>query len=142
MQLTIQLPPRQEQLAFNRKRWGEVLLDRDLADLPYRIETNEHGQILLTPPASGGHSTRQTRILLMLHKLLGEQPLAECPISTIAGPCNTDSEMQVKRQRYFEAGAEEVWLRELDGSMRFFLSHSPDIAQRQSLPCPNFPTDV
>ena len=54
MQLTIQLPPREEQLAFNRKRWGEVLIDRGLIDLPYRIETNEYGQILITPPASGG----------------------------------------------------------------------------------------
>ena len=174
MQFTIQLPPREEQLAFNQKRWGEVLADRGLADLPYRIETNEHGQILMTPLASGGHSTRQTRILLTLDKLLGGQPLAECPISTIAGvkvadagwysdarfarvknqiafeiareigvevrsPCNTDSEMQTKRQLYFEAGAEEVWLCELDGAMRFYLVNFPDTAQRQSLRCPSFP---
>ncbi len=175
MQLTIQLPPREQQIAFNRKRWGEVLEDRGLIDLPYRIETNEYGQILMTPPASGGHSTRQTRILLTLDKLLGGQPLAECPISTIAGvkvadvgwysparfaqvenqiafeiapeicvevcsPCNTDSEMQVKRQLYFEAGAEEVWLCELDGTMNFYLTNAPDTTQAQFSRCPSFPT--
>ena len=177
MQLTIQLPPREEQLAFNRKRWGEVLIDRGLIDLPYRIETNEYGQILMTPPASGGHSNRQGEIAYQLRRRLGGRALPECPISTIAGvrvadvgwygdarfkqvenqiafeiapeicvevrsPCNTDAEMQIKRQLYFEAGADEVWLCELDGSMRFFLPGFPDTPQLQSLRCPSFPTNV
>jgi Uma2 family endonuclease len=174
MHLTIHLPPRQQQLDFHRKRWAEVLQDRGLADLPYRIETNEHGQLLMTPPASGGHSTRQSRILLMLDRLLGGQSLAECPILTIAGvkaadvgwysetrfaqvagqdafeiapeicvevlsPSNTHSEMQIKRQLYFDAGAKEVWICEQDGAMSFYLLTQPDSAQAKSVLCPDFP---
>lgn len=44
----------------------------------------------------------------------------------VRSPCNTNAEMQIKRQLYFEAGAEEVWLCELDGAMRFYLSDFPD----------------
>ncbi len=85
MQLVIELPPRQQQLAFNRRRWTDVLADRGLADLPYRIETNVHGQIIMTPPPSGAHSTRQGRITVLLDRLLGGNALPECPISTIDG---------------------------------------------------------
>jgi Uma2 family endonuclease len=85
MQLVIELPTREKQIAFNRQRWSEVLCDPQLADLPFKIETNAHGQILMTPPASGGHSQRQSRILLTLNRLLGGHPLPECPISTIDG---------------------------------------------------------
>jgi Uma2 family endonuclease len=85
MQLVIELPARQDQITFNRRRWTEVLADPALADLPFRIETNAHGQLLMTPPASGEHSDRQSKIILALHQLLGGHPLPECPISTIDG---------------------------------------------------------
>jgi Uma2 family endonuclease len=85
MQLVIELPPRQQQLAFNRQRWTDVLADCGLADLPYRIETNVHGQIIMTPPPSGSHSTRQGKITVLLDRLLGGNSLPECPISTIDG---------------------------------------------------------
>ncbi len=85
MQLLINLPERTQQLAFNRSRWNELLADRSLAKLPYKIETNYSGQILMTPPPSGEHSRRQTRIVLQLAALLDGEPLAECPISTIDG---------------------------------------------------------
>ncbi len=85
MQLIIELPPRDELMAFNRQRWSEVLADRTLADLPFKVETNAHGTLLMTPPPSGGHSDRQSRILIQLHQFLGGRPLAECPISTIDG---------------------------------------------------------
>ncbi len=85
MQLLIDLPPRDVQIAFNRKRWAELLNDGVLARLPYRIETNAHGNILMTPPASGGHSFRQTEILFQLKQRLTGKPLIECPISNIDG---------------------------------------------------------
>jgi Uma2 family endonuclease len=85
MLLVIKLPSRDEQMALNRRRWGEILRDRDLARLPYRIETNAHGQIVMNPPPSGDHSYRQSMILLRLQALLGGVPLVECPISTIDG---------------------------------------------------------
>jgi len=177
MQLTIELPPRQQQIEFNRIRWSEILADQTLAELPYRIQTNAYGQITMTPPASGSHSTRQTRIILQLHRLLGGQPLAECPISTIDGvkvadagwysnerfatvegqaafetapeicvevlsPNNTESEMRLKRQLYFDAGAFEVWLCQPDGSMEFFVESNPHTSQPTSLLATNFPTVI
>lgn len=63
MQPLIDLPPRAEQIAFNRRRWAEILDDPDLANLPGKVECNAFGTILMMPPASGDHS-RLTRILL------------------------------------------------------------------------------
>lgn len=85
MQLVIELPPREQQLAFNRRRWEEVCADPELARVPGRIETNAHGQILMSPPPSGSHSYRQSRILTSLSNQLGGFALPECPISTIDG---------------------------------------------------------
>ena len=85
MKLLIDLPPRDELIAFNRKRWREVLDDATLADLPYKIETNAHGNLLMTPPASGSHSQRQGDIAFMLRSFLGGRALPECPVSTIDG---------------------------------------------------------
>ena len=173
MKLIVELPSREEQIRFNRSRWQEVLNDRELAQLPYRIETNAHGQIIMNPPASGGHSHRQSRILLRLANLLDGQPLAECPVSTIDGvkavdvawyseqrfssvqgqdvfeqapeicvevisPTNTRSEMTRKKSLYFEAGAEEVWFCQLDGTMEFYAKSDPNQQSQSSTLCPDF----
>lgn len=174
MQMTIELPSREQQLRFNRQRWSEVLADRELAQLPYRIETNAFGQLLMTPPPSGDHSTRQGRITVLLDRLLGGNALPECPISTIAGvratdvgwysqarlekvkgqdafeiapeicvevlsPSNTDAEMRTKRQLYFEAGAEEVWICDREGAVCFYASDHPNTPLAVSPRCPTFP---
>jgi len=85
MQLIIDLPPREEQIAFNRRRWKEVCADPELAKLPGSLETNAHGQILMSPPPAGNHSFRMSRILFQLQALLGGIALPECPISTLNG---------------------------------------------------------
>ncbi len=85
MQLVIQLPTRDEQIELNRRRWSEVLADSSLVDLPYRIETNAYGELVMNPPPSGTHSSRQGRTTILLDKLLGDHALPECPISTIDG---------------------------------------------------------
>ncbi len=85
MQLLIELPPRAEQIAFNRKRWAEILEDRTLAGFPGRIESNAFGTVLMMPPASGDHS-RLTRIVQReLENRVGGLALPECPVSTIDG---------------------------------------------------------
>ncbi|MES2707287.1 MAG: Uma2 family endonuclease [Verrucomicrobiota bacterium] len=177
MQLVIELPPRGEQIAFNRRRWEEVCADRTLARLPGKIETNAHGTVLMMPPPSGNHSSRQGEIAFILRSLLGGRAIPECPISTIDGvraadvgwysdarfarvqgqiafetapeicvevisPSNTPWEMREKRQLYFEAGAEEVWLCAEDGAMSFFHRAEPDEILARSFRCPEFPQAV
>ena len=55
MALMIELPLREDVLLFNRRRWSEVLADKGLARIPGRIETNRHGQLLMSLPPSGSH---------------------------------------------------------------------------------------
>ncbi len=85
MQLIIELPPREEQIAFNRRRWEVVCADPELSPWRGRVETNAHGNILLVPPASGGHSAQQGEIVFLLRVRLGGYALPECPVSTIDG---------------------------------------------------------
>lgn len=85
MQLVIELPTREEQLELNRRRWSEILANSSLADLPYRIETNAYGELVMNPPPSGDHSKRQGQITILLAEHLGNHTLPECPVSTIDG---------------------------------------------------------
>ena len=43
--ITIELPDLASQTKFNLARWTEILADPELAKLPYRIETDQHGQL-------------------------------------------------------------------------------------------------
>lgn len=85
MQLVIELPPREQQIAFNRRRWEEVCADPELARLSATIETNAYGHILMIPTASGAHSHRQFKVQVELSKRIGGLVLPECPISTMDG---------------------------------------------------------
>jgi Uma2 family endonuclease len=113
MRLIIELPAREEQIAFNRRRWTELMMDRSLADLPNKIETNAYGQILMNPPPTGDHSYRQGEITHHLRRLLDGFALPECPISTIDGVkaadvgWYSDSRFEsVRGQDAFETAAE------------------------------------
>ena len=44
----------------------------------------------------------------------------------VFSPGNTRQQMKAKRQLYFEAGAEEVWLCDRQGVMLFFLKESQE----------------
>ena len=90
MQLVIDLPPRDEQIAYNRRRWQELCNDPQLAQWPGKIETNAHGNILMSPPPSGIHSSRQGEITFLLRQMLGGRALPECPVSTIDGVRSAD----------------------------------------------------
>ena len=86
MPLTIQLRPSDRQTAFNLKRWGELLADRDLARLPHRIETDRHGHILMSPPPAPAHGDQQSEIVYLLKTLLPHgRVVTECPLSTSDG---------------------------------------------------------
>jgi Uma2 family endonuclease len=51
---------------------------------------------------------------------------------------NTDEEMTEKRRLYRDAGAEEVWVVDADGRVRFFADEEMD----QSVLAPDFPAQV
>ncbi|MBX7210877.1 MAG: Uma2 family endonuclease [Verrucomicrobiaceae bacterium] len=48
--------------------WAEICEDKSLADLPYKIETNEHGSIIMSP-AKHWHGKRQGRIVRHLDRI-------------------------------------------------------------------------
>ena len=60
----------------------------------------------------------------------------------VVSPNNSRRELREKKRLYFEAGAEEVWFRERDGRMAFFLKSAPEAAVEASAICPEFPTRI
>src|SRR6266480_5600956 len=84
--LTIELPPHEAQTAFNLRRWVELLADRELARFEGRIETDRHGQIIMSPPPAPSHGSFQLEIGHLLRQLMSHgRVLTECPISTANG---------------------------------------------------------
>ena len=84
--LTIELPPHEAQAAFNLRRWAELLANRDLARFEGRIETDRHGQIIMSPPPAPSHGSFQLEIGHLLRQLMHDgRTLTECPISTADG---------------------------------------------------------
>ena len=65
-------------------RWREVLDDRSLRDLPYKVETNRGGQLIMSP-AKNVHGFFQTRVAEILKRCLGGHTLVECSIATPDG---------------------------------------------------------
>ena len=156
-------------------RWSELAIDPALARLPFRIETDRLGRIIMTPPPSLTHGARQFKIAQRLATLLpGGHVVTECPLSTADGvkaidvawlargrvelekgdlvleiapeicveilsPSNSAEEMAEKRALYFEAGAREVWLCELDGRLSFYCGG--DLCE-DSEPCSRFPKQI
>ena len=57
----------------------------------------------------------------------------------ILSPSNSASEIGEKRALYFDAGAAEVWICNLDGSIAFFVGHRH---QSTSVICPGFPVRI
>lgn len=65
--------------------WDEICADPNLRDLPFKIETNQRGQILMSP-ARSRHGEYQSRIVILLHELLPQgRSVIECPVQTTAG---------------------------------------------------------
>jgi Uma2 family endonuclease len=173
--LTIQLPPYEQQTVFNVHRWSEILMDRDLARLPHRIETDRYGHILMSPPPAPIHGNRQLQIGRLLQELLWEgHAITECPVSTSDGvkavdvawveahraaevreaicltkapeicvevlsPANSPAEIREKLALYFDAGAREVWICDLNGMMSYY---APSGLLDGSSLCPSFPGTI
>ena len=64
--------------------WQDVLEHPSLQDLPFKIETNELGQIVMSP-ATNKHGRFQIRVARHLEDLLGGEALVECSVDTSRG---------------------------------------------------------
>jgi Uma2 family endonuclease len=65
--------------------WNQVLADPSLHDLPYKIETNGFGNIVMTP-AKNWHVRLQARIARRLDDLIPDgEVLSECSVGTSDG---------------------------------------------------------
>ena len=136
--------------------WAEICEDKLLATLPYRIESDRWGNIVMSPPPRSRHAEYQTEIAVLLRQLIkGGLSVAECPIQTSEGvkatdvawvsrerrasrpndpvyliapeicvevesPSSQEAELMERKRLYFERGAEEFWLCDLNGEMTFF----------------------
>ena len=155
----------------HQAQWNEIVRDPDLRDLPYNVETNERGQILLSPHQNR-HSFQQYDIQTLLEKHAPDgaippafalatpkgvkapdvvwmsprrrkeieaagdpTPLAPEVCVEVMSDSNTWDEMHEKRALYLEAGAEEVWVVEAEGRVRFFKEEEIEGSEI----APNFP---
>ena len=65
-------------------QWQDVVNDQSLHDLPYKIELNEYGKIIMSP-ASNKHSILQAHIEKQLWQKLSGITFPECSIQTRKG---------------------------------------------------------
>lgn len=96
--------------------WEEVIADPLLHDLPYKIETNEYGQIVMSEPPGFGHQESESDIVFLLRTLLPDgKAVQECPVQTPGGTKVPDA----------------VWIsharRRQQGSRRAALTVAPEI---------------
>ncbi len=146
--------------------WKEVCEDPNLQDLPYKIETNDRGQIVMSPTYAW-HGKFAFRIAQRLEEMLPDgESSVEMAIQTPKGtkvadaiwcsdgrweqikdaydvpvapeicvevrsPTNTDAEMEEKRALYLEAGAEEVWICDEEGTITFYDAEGERDASRR-----------
>ena len=65
-------------------QWQDVLNDKSLRDLPYKIELNEYGHIEMSP-ASFNHSYLQGTLAFLLRTQLGGKVFTELAVTTEKG---------------------------------------------------------
>jgi Uma2 family endonuclease len=67
------------------QQWQDVLADKSLRDLPYKIELTKRGTIEMSPPTSLSHSHYQGTLAFLLRTQLGGETFTELPIITDKG---------------------------------------------------------
>lgn len=71
--------------AMKALTWENLIADRSLRNLPYKIETNRHNKILMSP-ASFWHGDYQSTINVLLSRLVPcGRTVIECAIQTSEG---------------------------------------------------------
>jgi Uma2 family endonuclease len=65
--------------------WQQVCEEPSLQDLPFKIELNEYGQVVMSP-ASNEHGRQQARLIILMTQHLPEgEVISECSIHTSKG---------------------------------------------------------
>jgi Uma2 family endonuclease len=86
MQIEIEPQPRA------LERWQERLADPEFARLPFKIETDRFGRVLMSSPPAFDHTRFVAKIIRLLSTLLPEgQVVAETPVLTPDGVKVTDA---------------------------------------------------
>jgi Uma2 family endonuclease len=94
-----------DQTAFNFSVWEKVLADPLLATLPYRIETDRYGQIIMSPPPSPEHGEEQFDVGKRLDSLPPSgHVITECPVLTSEGVKLVDVAWISKARRQAQRG--------------------------------------
>ena len=90
--------------------WAEICEDKLLASLPYRIESDRWGNIVMSPPPRSRHAEYQAEIAGLLRQMLkGGRSLTECPIQTSEGVKAADAAW-VSRERRASKSNDPVYL--------------------------------
>ena len=72
--------------AFNLAVWERLVGDAALAALDFRIETDRHGQMIMSPTPAPSHGNKQSRLARYLGNLIPSgEVVSECPVSTREG---------------------------------------------------------
>ena len=152
--------------------WKQVCENPHLQNLPFKIETNKWGKLVMSP-ARNKHGVFQGEIYYFLRKLASSgKSSIECAIQTKEGvkvpdvvwysdeiaekneeayaleecpeicievlsPGNSFEEMEEKKEIYFDLGAKECWICEVNGTMRFY---SKKGIMKNSVLFPEFPS--
>jgi Uma2 family endonuclease len=75
-----------EAARWHQAHWNALARDPALRDLPYKIETNARGQLLLSPPPKNHHTKQQRALQKLLTRLLPQgENYVEYAIATPAG---------------------------------------------------------
>jgi Uma2 family endonuclease len=156
--------------------WKRAVENPSFEDLPYKVETDAHGRLVLHPTFFY-HTSHQGRIrdLLIHHTEGAGRVFEEIAVETEGGvkvpdvawfsgerlrsfaddvyaapvageicvevwsETNTEAEIAEKRRLYLSAGAEEVWVCDLDREMTFY---DADGKIPRSRLVPDFPSSI
>ena len=70
--------------------WGEVCADPVLSRLPFQIELDKHGRIVMSPAANWRHGAMQGRLVRWLNARLGDATVTEVAIANPEGTFESD----------------------------------------------------
>jgi Uma2 family endonuclease len=77
--------PFSRRLLSSAMNWQQVCEEPTLQDLPFKIELNEHGQVIMSP-ASNEHGRFQARLTILLTQHIPDgEVIAECSVETEQG---------------------------------------------------------